>query len=72
MFNTEVVIYINPRYVDEVLDTIIMIGLGYFGKSSKAENLTAHIQSKIDETTEITAKLNKTQRPLVYYELGNL
>ncbi|OYT62487.1 cobalamin-binding protein [Thermoplasmatales archaeon ex4484_30] len=63
------VIYIDPRSVDDVLDTIRMIGL-VTGKSSEAENLIAEMQNKIDAITDVTKELNKTQRPLVYYELG--
>lgn len=63
------VVYIDPGSVDEVLDTIRMIGL-ITGKTSEAENLTAEMQSKIDAITDITDELNKTQRPLVYYELS--
>jgi len=63
------VVYIDPGTVDEVLDTIRMIGL-IIGKTSEAENLTAVMQSKIDAITEVTGALDKTQRPLVYYELG--
>jgi len=63
------VIYIDPRSVDDVLDTIRMIGL-VTGKSSEAEKLTAEMQNKIDAITDVTKELNKTQRPLVYYELG--
>ena len=63
------VVYIDPGSVDEVLDTISMIGL-ITGKTSEAENLTVEMQSKIDAITEVTNELNKTQRPLVYYELG--
>ena len=63
------VIYIDPSSVDDVLDTIRMIGL-VTGKSSEAENLIAEMQNKIDAITNITKGLNKSQRPLVYYELG--
>jgi len=63
------VVYIDPSSVDDVLDTISMIGL-IIGKTSEAENLTAEMQSKIDAITDITDELNKTQRPLVYYELS--
>ena len=65
------VVYIDPGSVNDVLDTIRMIGL-ITGKTSEAENLTAEMQSKIDAITEITDELNKTQRPLVYYELGTM
>jgi len=63
------IVYIDPCSVDDVLDTIRMIGL-VTGKTSEAENLIAEMQSKIDTITEVTNVLNKTQRPLVYYELG--
>ncbi|RKY85186.1 cobalamin-binding protein [candidate division KSB1 bacterium] len=63
------VVYIDPGSVNEVIDTIRMIGL-IIGKTSEAENLTAEMQSRIDAITDITDNLNKTQRPLVYYELG--
>ena len=64
------VVYIDPSSVDEVLDTIRLIGL-ITGKSSEAENLTSEMQSKIDEITDVTDGLNKNERPLVYYELGS-
>lgn len=63
------VVYIDPDSIDDVLDTIEMIGL-IIGKTSEAENLTSEMQSEIDAITDITDELNKTQRPLVYYELS--
>jgi len=63
------VVYIDPGSIDDVLDTIGMIGL-IIDKTSEAENLTAEMQSEIDSITDITDELNKTQRPLVYYELS--
>ena len=64
------VVYIDPGSVDEVLNTIMMIGV-VVGKISEAENLTTYMRNIIDNITEITEDLNKTQRPLVYYELGS-
>lgn len=63
------VVYVDPGSVDEVLDTIRLIGL-VTGKTSEAENLTAEMQSRIDNITNVTDRLTRTQRPLVYYELG--
>lgn len=63
------VVYIDPRSVEDVLDTIKMIGL-ITGKRLEAENLVSEMTSRINAITEVTDKLDKTQRPLVYYELG--
>jgi iron complex transport system substrate-binding protein len=62
---------INPQSVSDVLQTIRTIGL-IVNKTTEAENLVADMQSKIDEITSKTKGLNKTQRPLVYYELGSV
>jgi len=59
---------INPQSVSEVLQTIRTIGL-IVGKTEEAENLTDYMQNKIDEITRKIEVLNKTQRPLVYFEL---
>ncbi|MCK4443272.1 MAG: ABC transporter substrate-binding protein [Thermoplasmata archaeon] len=63
------VVYVDPGSVDDVLDTIRLIGL-VTGKTSEAENLTAEMQSRIDNITNVTDGLTRNQRPLVYYELG--
>ena len=63
------VVYIDPSTVDEILDTITMIGL-IIGKTREADSLTTEMQHKIDEITEITDELNRTRRPLIYYELS--
>ena len=63
------VVYLDPGSVDEVLDTIMLIGL-ILDRTSKAENLTSDMQGIIDSITGITDGLNRTQRPLVYYELS--
>lgn len=60
---------INPRSVYDVLQIIRTIGL-IVDKTEEANNLAAQMQSKIDEITSKMKDLNKTQRPLVYYELG--
>lgn len=60
---------INPQSVHDVLQTIRTIGL-IVGKTEEANNLTIDMQSKIDEITGKLKSLNKTQMPLVYYELG--
>jgi len=60
---------INPQSVYDVLQTIRTIGL-IVDRTKEANNLTAQMQNKIDEITSKTEGLNKTQRPLVYYELG--
>ncbi len=63
------VVYIDPGSVDEVLHTITMIGV-VIGRTQEAENLTSKMHSRMREITEITDGLNRTQRPLVYYELS--
>lgn len=63
------VVYLDPGSVDEVLDTIMLIGL-ILDRTPEAENLTSDMQIMIDSITEITDELNRTERPLVYYELS--
>ena len=63
------VVAINPRSVDEVMDTIRLLGL-ITDHVSEADNLVAEMQDKIDEITAKVEGLEKAERPLVYYELG--
>ncbi len=63
------VVFLDPGSVDGVLDTIMLIGL-ILDRTSEAENLTSDMQSIIDSITGITDGLNRTERPLVYYELS--
>jgi len=60
---------INPQSVDEVLQIIRIIGL-IVNHTNEADNLTVDMQTKIDNITDITDNINKTNRPLVYYELS--
>jgi iron complex transport system substrate-binding protein len=60
---------INPRSVEEVLQTIRMIGL-ITNHTVEAETLTGEMQQELDGITDITDGINKTGRPLVYYELS--
>jgi iron complex transport system substrate-binding protein len=62
---------INPQSVSDVMQTIRTIGL-IVNKTTEANNIVAAMQSKIDEITSKMEGLNKTQRPLVYYELGSV
>ena len=62
------VVAINPRTVNEVMDTIRMLGL-ITGHLEEAENLIADMQARIDEVTAKVKDIPKEERPLVYYEL---
>jgi len=63
------VMYINPQSVEDVLQLIRQIGL-MMNKVEEAEKLVEEMQSRIENITKITEDLNKSQRPLVYYELS--
>jgi len=63
------VMYINPQSVEDVLQLIRQIGL-IMNKVEEAEELVEEMQSRIENITKITEDLNKSQRPLVYYELS--
>ncbi len=63
------VMYINPQSVEDVLQLIRQIGL-IMNKVEEAEKLVKEMQSRIENITQITENLNKSQRPLVYYELS--
>jgi iron complex transport system substrate-binding protein len=63
------VMYINPQSVEDVLQLIRQIGL-IMNKVEEAEKLVEEMQSRIENITKITEDLNKSQRPLVYYELS--
>jgi len=69
MENDLCVVYIDPSSVDGALDTITLIGT-IIGRAPEAEGLTSGMRGSIDEITGITDGLNRTRRPLVYYELS--
>ncbi len=62
------VMYINPESVDDVMNMIKLYGL-IMNKTSEADSLVDEMQDKIDNITNLVGGLNKTERPLVYYEL---
>lgn len=62
------IVYLHPKSVDDVLDTISLLGL-IVNETAEASKLTTEMQTKIDEITSKTRNLNKTQRPLVYFEM---
>ncbi len=63
------VLAINPESVEDVMDTIKLLGL-IADHTSEAEGLVASMKADIDEVTSKTAGLPRAQRPLVYYELS--
>jgi len=62
------VVAINPRTVNEVMDTIRVLGL-VTGHLEEAERLVSEMQARIKEVTAKVKDIPKEKRPLVYYEL---
>lgn len=63
------VIYMDPGSIDEVLDTIRLVG-AVINRTSEAHALAAGMRTEMDNVTGKIEKLNTTEKPLVYYELG--
>ncbi|MDI6917832.1 MAG: helical backbone metal receptor [Thermoplasmatales archaeon] len=63
------VMYINPESVDDVMDLIKLYGL-IMNKTSESDSLVDEMENRIDNVTDLVEGLNKTERPLVYYELS--
>jgi len=63
------IVYINPQSVEDVMELIKLIGL-VMDKSDEAEKLVNEMQSRIENITNVVENLNKSERPLVYYELS--
>lgn len=62
---------INPRSVDEILDTTKLLGI-ITGHESQADELVAEMQGKINTIAEKVKDIKKEDRPVVYCERGNL
>jgi len=62
------VVGLYPTSVDDIIDTIRLLGT-ITGSISEAAELTAEMQTNIDEIAAKTRELTKAQMPLVYYEL---
>jgi len=60
------VVALNPKTVNEVLATIILIG-EITGQDEEAASLVADMQQRIDAITEKTGNLTAEQKPRVFY-----
>ncbi|MDD3292023.1 MAG: ABC transporter substrate-binding protein [Methanocellales archaeon] len=56
---------------EDVLGGILVAGL-LTNRSSEAKSVVSTMQSKIDAITSLTKDINKTARPLVYYETSSV
>ncbi len=60
------VVSIIPKNMDEVLDSITLIGK-ITGQDEEAANLVADLQERIDAVTEKASQLTQAQKPRVFY-----
>jgi iron complex transport system substrate-binding protein len=60
------VVAIIPHNLDEVLETITLIGI-ITGQDKEAADLVTDMQNRIDNITEKTSQLTEAQKPRVFY-----
>jgi len=60
------VITIDPRNLDEVLESIILLG-EITGKDEEASQLVTEMRNRISVITDKTSKLTQAERPRVFY-----
>ena len=62
----QTVVMIDPRSLDEVLESFILIG-DITGKTDEAESLVTEMAARIKAITDKTDKLSAEERPSVFY-----